>query len=309
MAVNIAIVGYGSAGRQHAKTLLDMNHASLYGIYEKNPIVDTDSVYRFTSWEELLSNPDVNAIALCLPPGGRANKAFEALDAGKSVLLEKPPCTTEKELDQLLKAANDANQTIGIMFQHRYRLPEEAFNVNWDHQTTAILEVSRPRDINRYFNDWRQDPALSFGGITAHLGIHYLDLACQMLGEPISFHQAGRREFSPGIDLRTVGTIEFSTGAAMSFVVTCEAEARKERLSLYGPDIRLTIEDGRSALEYKGNLRQYPVESTHEMRKQLYMDFASSIINKEQPERCHLQGGRGVTRLLEQIAMNGGIHI
>lgn len=35
MAVNIAIVGYGSAGRQHAKTLLDMNHASLYGIYEK----------------------------------------------------------------------------------------------------------------------------------------------------------------------------------------------------------------------------------------------------------------------------------
>ncbi|MFC7472564.1 Gfo/Idh/MocA family oxidoreductase [Actinomadura keratinilytica] len=49
---------------------------------------------------------------------------------------------------------------------------------------------------------WRGDPAASFGGIAAHLGVHYLDLACQLLGRPATVALAPVRERAPGIDSR-----------------------------------------------------------------------------------------------------------
>ncbi|MCL6443036.1 MAG: Gfo/Idh/MocA family oxidoreductase [Alicyclobacillus sp.] len=302
MAVRIAVVGYGSAGRQHVQALNGLEEVELYCVLEANPNVDTGDLPRKYSWQDVLDDPNVDAVALCLPPGGRSDMAHEALASGKSVLLEKPPCTTEAELESLLKAARAAKRSIGVMFQHRYRLPDEVLNIKWDERTIAVLEVSRPRNSERYFNSWRQDPALSFGGISAHLGVHYLDLACLLLGLPVNFHQAGRRDFIPGIDLRVAGTVEFSSGAAMAFIVTGEAEARSERLNILSGDCRFTIEDGTVTVEKGGEVHKYIAEPTTLMRKRLYEDFASAVVNHEQPRRCHLEGGRGVTRLLEKIA-------
>lgn len=302
MGVRIAVVGYGSAGRQHVQALEGMEEIELYCVLDSNPNVDTGNLPRVQSWQEVLDDPNVDAVALCLPPGGRFDMAHEALAAGKSVLLEKPPCTTEEELDSLLKAARAANRSIGVMFQHRYRLPDEVLNIEWDERTAAVLEVSRPRNPEHYFRSWRQDPALSFGGIFAHLGIHYMDLACQLLGLPVVFHQAGRRDFIPGIDLRVAGTVEFASGAAMAFVVTGEAETRSERLNILGSSLRVTIENGAISIERSGEVLRYAAEPTHLMRKRLYEDFALSVARRKQPQRCHLESCRGVTRLLEQIS-------
>ncbi|MCP3776517.1 Gfo/Idh/MocA family oxidoreductase [Paenibacillus sp. MZ04-78.2] len=302
MAFKIAVVGYGSAGQQHVEVLRDLGGAELYCVVESNLEVDTGELPRQYSLQDVLADQKVDAVALCLPPGGRSNLAHEALAAGKSVLLEKPPCRTEAELDLLLNATQVANRSIGIMFQHRYRLFDEILNFTWDESTTAILEVSRPRNPERYFTSWRQDPMLSIGGITAHLGVHYMDLACLLLGLPKEFQQIGRRDFMPGIDMRVAGAVQFSGGSTMAFVVTGEVESRSERLNILGRDIRLTIQDGSITIEKGGELRHYSSEPTSLMRKRLYEDFVSAAINQEQPKRCSLESGRGVTRLLENIA-------
>ena len=49
--------------------------------------------------------PDVDAVALCMPPGARHEAALKALSHGKHVLLEKPPGATLSEIDDLVDMA------------------------------------------------------------------------------------------------------------------------------------------------------------------------------------------------------------
>lgn len=301
MTVRLAIIGYGSSGRQHVQALDGVEKIEPYCVLDSNPDVDTGSLHRKNSWEEVLNDPEVDAVALCLPPGIRGQMAHEALVAGKAVLLEKPPCTSELELDSLLSTAQETNRSIGVMFQHRYRIPIEALNITWDHRTTAVLQVSRPRDPERYFRSWRKDPDVSGGGIFAHLGIHYMDLSCQLLGLPVTYNELGRREFAPGLDVRLTGSVEFSCGATMAFTITGEAASRCERLDILGGNARLTIEDGRVVIEADGEAHEFVADPTTLMRKRLYTDFANAVEHREQPKLCHLDGSRGVTRLLESM--------
>lgn len=303
MSIKMAVVGYGAAGQQHVDALFGLEKAELYCVFESNENVDTGEISRKSTWQDVLHDERVDAVALCVPPGGRAELASQAMLAGKSVLLEKPPCLSESELELLLETAIKTKTTLGVMLQHRYRLPKEILEINWNEKTTAILEVSRPRESSRYFTNWRQDPLKSLGGITAHLGVHYLDLACLMLGEPISLEQSGKRNIVPGVDLRTTGSLKFLNGSAMAFIVTGEASKRNERLAIFGDDNHLIIENGHITLERNGEIQKYsPGGTTLEMRKRCYEDFANAVINKAQPQLCNLQSVRGVTKILEQLS-------
>ncbi|HDR4695479.1 Gfo/Idh/MocA family oxidoreductase [Bacillus cereus] len=301
MTIRIGVVGFGSAGKQHIHALNEMEEVDLACVLEKNLDIDLGGISRASSWQELLSDTAIDAIALCIPPGTKGELAKQAIIAGKSVLLEKPPCKNLDELCILRDLAENNGVTIGVMFQHRYIIPTEVLSWKWNEKTTAILEVSRPRKTSRYFNDWRANPKQALGGIFAHLGVHYIDLACYILGTPITHHQVGKREFVPGIDMRVVGTIEFDTGAALAYIVTSEAEAQNERLTIFSDNKKITIENGHLFLEYGGKSIQISPKSKHQLRQQVYLDFTKSILNGRQPVVCHLEGARGITMLIQSL--------
>lgn len=302
MTVRVAVVGYGSAGRQHVQALSRLSVTQLAYVLETDRSVDTGDLARIDSWDSLLNDREVDLVALCLPPGNRKNMVYEALASGKSVLLEKPACTSEAELNSYVAAADKAQRHIGAMFQHRYRLPAKVWSLQWDGRSMAILEVSRPRNADRYFMSWRTDKQQCFGGISAHLGVHYLDIACQLLGLPSKVHQTGRRDVVPGIDMRVAGTIDFASGATMAFGVTSEADARSERLTVLGPDGRFTIENGTISIERDAHVEEFVAVSTPAMRMRVYEDMAEAITQKSPPGLCHMERARGVTRVLEVLA-------
>lgn len=301
MPIRIAIVGYGSAGRQHIEAIKAVKEAELYCVYDEKANIVDDNLIKKESWASLLEDTKIDAIALCIPPGERNKLAYEALEAGKSILLEKPPFNTEHELNKLLIGSEEYNKTVGVMLQHRFRLPKEVLSWKWNEKTTATLEVSRPRDKDKYFKEWRLHPEKSFGGIISHLGVHYLDLACLLLGEPKIINPGVKREIRPGLDLRTTGTIEFINGSSLSFSITCEVKKRKERLVIYGEDSTLIVEDGIVSYEKDGYESASDFVETKEMRIKVYEDFVKAIKENRQPKLCHIDGARGVTKILEQF--------
>lgn len=264
MSLGVGIVGFGVAGRQHAAALDGLAEAEAVSVLEHDPTADVGALRRAGSWRELLSDPAVGLVALCVPPGGRARLAVEALEAGKAVLIEKPPAVSEAEIERVTQAATQAGKPVGVMLQHRMRLPDAALVTDWaSPATTAILEVSRFRPPAHYRRaDWRSDPAAAFGGIAAHLGVHYLDLACQLLGRPETVRLAGSRELAPGIDTRVTGLVEFHTGATLAFTVTAESAVRTERLQVLGPARGLCVADGTVSTQMGDTEQTWPTLAT-----------------------------------------------
>ncbi len=305
MTLQVGLVGFGVAGRQHADALKDAGFARIRSVLDADPALDTGPLPRAQSWEALLADPEVDLIALCTPPGGRARLAEQALAAGKAVLLEKPPAVSVAELDALVALADAQGLPVGVMLQHRHRLPDRITDLDWTAAASGVLQVSRFRPPAHYRRvGWRHDPAASLGGITAHLGVHYLDLACQLLGEPSGVHLAGRREHIAGIDSRIAGVVEFTGGGLLSFVVTAESTVRTERLEILGAERRFLIQDGAVTVETAGGAAEdLPGRPTWELRREVYRELAGAVATGTEPPRCSLRRARGITAVLEQVAV------
>jgi D-galactose 1-dehydrogenase len=120
MSLRIAIVGFGKIARdQHVAAISETTGATLAAVVSRN--VSLPGVPHVRTIEELLRDgPEVDAVALCTPPQVRRAQAAVALEAGKHVMLEKPPGVTVSELDPLIALAAAKRRTLFATWHSRY---------------------------------------------------------------------------------------------------------------------------------------------------------------------------------------------
>jgi D-galactose 1-dehydrogenase len=115
--IRIGLVGYGKIAQdQHVPAILANPGLELVAVATLGQ--PCPGVANFRSLAELLSDgPQVDAIAFCTPPQGRFALVQQALDAGKHVLVEKPPCSTLGEAMALVDDVAKAGVT-GLFAWH-----------------------------------------------------------------------------------------------------------------------------------------------------------------------------------------------
>ncbi|EJD42076.1 NAD(P)-binding protein [Auricularia subglabra TFB-10046 SS5] len=74
----------------------------------------------FSSYQEMLESPDIDAIYNPLPNGLHFEWTMKALDAGKHVLLEKPSCNTAQETKALFEKAREKDLVLLEAFHYRF---------------------------------------------------------------------------------------------------------------------------------------------------------------------------------------------
>jgi len=106
------IAGYGKiAHDQHEPAIKASDDFELAAVAD--PARRHADLPSFPSFEALLaSHPEIEAVALCMPPRHRAQAAREAIEAGRHVLLEKPPCADLAEAEELVAIARRAGVTL-----------------------------------------------------------------------------------------------------------------------------------------------------------------------------------------------------
>ena len=138
--------------------------------------------------EEIVRDPGVDAVSVCLPTHLHVATAAAALKAGKHVIVEPPPGLSASEAKRLATAASKADRVLAYGFQRRFGGAElaaaqaiEKGYVGDAYHARATWMRGRGVPVG---TGWYTDRARAGGGALADLGLHMLDLAWHLLGRP-----------------------------------------------------------------------------------------------------------------------------
>jgi D-galactose 1-dehydrogenase len=191
--IRVGLVGVGKIARdQHIPVLAQNNDFRLIAAASEHAKPDGLNVYP-TIADMLAGEPDLDAVALCNIPQQRFATAVAALNAGKHVLLEKPPGATLSEVDILANLAAQRGCTLFATWHSRFAAG-----------VASAREWLAPRRISSVRIDWREDvrhwhPGQDWiwepGGMGVFdPGINALSIATEILPRP--FHlKAATLEF------------------------------------------------------------------------------------------------------------------
>ncbi|MGW1682286.1 Gfo/Idh/MocA family protein [Saccharopolyspora sp. NPDC002376] len=192
--IRVGVVGIGWAGQQHLAAYHDLPDVEIVAIAGKEPELlrslgeQYGAPMLFENWEKLLEVPDLDAISIAVPTFLHAPIAIAALKRGLHVLSEKPLSRNAVEGEQMVDAARSAGRVLDVVFNHRLRGDIQALG-----EIIQRGEVGRPyyakaswmrRRGIPLLGSWFTNQEMSGGGPLADIGVHVLDYALYLLGEP-----------------------------------------------------------------------------------------------------------------------------
>ncbi|SFB98511.1 Gfo/Idh/MocA family protein [Streptomyces aidingensis] len=193
------------------------------------------------SREELLADPEVEAVFIALHPVDHAEWAVRALEAGKHVMVEKPLALTAADAERVFDAADAARRQCveGVMFRHHpqtllaKKLVEEG-RIGELRYIYAACTASLPPD---YF---RRDRALG-GGAMLDLGAFTLAAIRLFGGTPERVYAEEVRR-GGGADHNFAATLRLPNDVLAQFEVGQEV-ARGDALHIVGTLGRVIVPD------------------------------------------------------------------
>ena len=158
-------------------------------------------IYR--DYQDLLASPAVDAVSICLPNALHAPVTVEALRAGKHVLVEKPLARSAAEGQLMLDAASAADRVLMIAFNHRYRGDVQWVKQYIDSGALGRIYYAKAHWMRRAgiprLGSWFVSKEQAGGGPLVDLGVHGLDMARYLMGEPrpLALSASTYAEFGP----------------------------------------------------------------------------------------------------------------
>ncbi|RRO19972.1 gfo/Idh/MocA family oxidoreductase [Saccharopolyspora rhizosphaerae] len=190
----VGVVGVGWAGQQHLAAYDALPHVEIVAIagQEADTLAALGEKYGaqhlFESWEQLVDLPELDAVSIAVPNFLHAPIAIAALERGVHVLSEKPLARNGTEGRQMVEAARSAGRVLDVAFNHRLRgdiqkLGEIIHGGELGRPYYAKASWMRRRGIPK-IGSWFTNREMAGGGPLADIGVHVLDYALFLLGEP-----------------------------------------------------------------------------------------------------------------------------
>jgi predicted dehydrogenase len=147
--------------------------------------IDMSGITAYEDLEQMLENPDIDVIDICLPPNLHVEAACKALEAGKHVFCEKPLGLNTEQCDTIIQAAQRVNRLVLVAqvlpymgeFQYAYK---SVLDGTYGKPMRAHLKrvISPPDWIPDFY-----DPN-KVGGPLIDLTVHDAHFACLLFGMP-----------------------------------------------------------------------------------------------------------------------------
>ena len=145
----------------------------------------------YTDAQELIDDPDVNAVYIATPPSSHATFAIMAMNAGKPVYVEKPLAASYNDCIRINRISEQTGVPCFVAYYRRY-LPyfQKVKEIIQSGGIGDVINVQvrfsvPPRDLDYHSGKempWRLQPDISGGGYFYDLAPHQIDLLQDLFG-------------------------------------------------------------------------------------------------------------------------------
>ena len=264
----IAIIGVGKIARdQHLPVIARHPRFELAGVVSQSGARVDGAPTFATPAAAYAALPELDAVAICTPPNIRHHLARQALDAGKHVLLEKPPAPTLAEMHDLTALAAARRRVVFAAGHSQYNEAVDEARRRLAGRRIARLAIEWREDVRKWHprQEWVWE-AGNFGVSIA--GINALSILTKIAPGPILVESAAL-DYPANRNTPIAASLAFSPAAAPGAPLTAQFDWRREggqnwridvdlvdgpRLSLIEGGAKLLV-DGAVAWRAQGRIR------------------------------------------------------
>ena len=200
----------------------------------------------YTDAQELIDDPDVNAIYIATPPSSHATFAIMAMKAGKPVYVEKPLAANYEDCARVNRVSEETGVPCFVAYYRRY-LPyfQKVKQIVQNGTIGNVMNVQvrfavPPRDLD-YSNPenlpWRLQPDIAGGGYFYDLAPHQLDLLQDMFGVIVEADGiCANRANLYNVEDSVIACFRFESGlpGSGSWCFVAHESAKEDRITVIG---------------------------------------------------------------------------
>lgn len=241
MPVKIGVVGIGVHGLHHVRLLASMGEVDFIGVHDMNPEAGERAAAEFRcasfeSLEQLLEM--VDCVTVAVPTTAHCNVVLRCLDAGKSVLVEKPIAVTLLEADDMIDEADRRGLVLSVghleRFNAAYRSVTSGGRLNPGFIESHRLSVFNPRGTDV--------------AVVLDLMIHDIDIVLDMVRKPVSAVRAvGVSVVTDEVDIANA-RLEFEGGCVANLTASRISQRKMRKLRTFQKNSYVSMDflDGES---------------------------------------------------------------
>ena len=321
MKINVGIIGYGYWGPNLVRNFNSVPSCNILAVADErqerlNHLQrNYPSIQGVTSADEIINNPQIDAVIIATPVFTHFPLAKRALENGKSVLLEKPMTSSVAEAIELIELAEQKG--LLLMVDHTFLY------------TAAVQKMKDMIDSGslgkiQYLDSTRINLGLFQPDINVlwDLAPHDISVLNFLIKErPISINATGVTHTGNGIENIAYLTLNYNTGFIAHFNCSWSSPV-KIRLMMIGGDEKMVVfndleptekikiydtgydhktdeEKKRVLVDYRtGDIFVPKINTTTEALAGMAQDFINCIINKQVP-LSNATIGLDVVKILE----------
>lgn len=192
----------------------------------------------YGSYEELLSDPEVEAVYIPLPNDIHIKWVTAALRAGKHVLCEKPLAMNAGEVEEMFRTAKDCGKYLMEAYAYLHSPYVQSLK---DEVASGIIGDVDYIDTAFVTQGYKEDFRLhkEFGGGAMYdLGCYCTTMILSLIDSDVEFVKASAEFSDLGVDVLTSGQMRFRNGARASFnvgmILDETSNSRFDRLYVHG---------------------------------------------------------------------------
>ena len=259
--INAAILGLGWWGQALVRAVqgksdrIRFARAVVPDPAKRAAVADELGVALTSSYQDVLSDPAIDAIVVATPHSLHVEQVVAAARAGKAVFCEKPLALTRSGAQQCVDACAESGVVLAVGHNRRF-MPavaylQDAIRRRLIGEVLYLEAHSSNESARNSFAAWRSVAAESPAGGMTGTGIHLLDLAVSLLGKPdrVFAKVSGAGEKVPPEDACNV-LLTFASGVSATLSIV-QTSPRFWRMHLFGSDGSLEILNDEEMVLYR----------------------------------------------------------
>ncbi len=263
--IEFALVGAGNLAKwEHLPNLKKLPGVGLRAVYSAAGVRGKSYALRFgaeyacSDYDEVLKDPQIDAVLIASRNQHHAAQSLAALRAGKHVFVEKPMALTAAECRQLCTAVEETGKQLTVGFNRRfapyYRELKDKLGRRAAIRPAVKVQcrINSPGISGSY---WMADPAI--GGAILGEACHFIDLMYWLLdSEPVSVsaYSLPTGKADPIGENNLVASFHFADGSigSLTYCTVGSKTSGGERVEIFAQGVGAFTEDFKQVGVHKG---------------------------------------------------------